>query len=157
MMEAHVFKHPLHFLSISLLLVGCAGQIRLDPLSADHPASPEAPEAPRPAPSETLREEPGDMPKTDSPQSGMRDQERSRRTMMHGQEGAERAKGMQHPGPDKEQQVGSEEVSAAAATVPKSLGTEKAYTCRMHPKVIRAKPGSCPECGMKPIEKEHLE
>ena len=70
-MEAHVFKHPLRFLSISLLLVGCAGQIRLDPLSVDHPASPEAPEAPRPAPSETLREEPGDMPNTD-PECGMR-------------------------------------------------------------------------------------
>ena len=115
MMEAHVFKHPFRFLSISLLLVGCAGQIRLDPLSVHHPASPQAPEAPRPTPSETLRKERGDSAKTDSPQSGIHDDEHSGHM------------------------------------------TEKPYTCRMHPKVIRAKPGSCPECGMKLIEKEHLE
>lgn len=27
------------------------------------------------------------------------------------------------------------------------------YTCSMHPEVVQDKPGSCPKCGMKLIEK----
>ena len=43
----------------SLILFGCAGAITLQPLPADHPANPEAPEAPMQAAPQTLREEPG--------------------------------------------------------------------------------------------------
>lgn len=28
------------------------------------------------------------------------------------------------------------------------------YTCPMHPEIIRSKPGKCPKCGMKLIEKK---
>jgi Cu(I)/Ag(I) efflux system membrane fusion protein len=28
------------------------------------------------------------------------------------------------------------------------------YTCEMHPEVIKDKPGNCPICGMKLVEKE---
>lgn len=27
------------------------------------------------------------------------------------------------------------------------------YTCSMHPEVLRDKPGNCPKCGMKLVEK----
>ncbi len=40
----------------SLILLGCTSAIRLQPLSADHPANPEAPEAPVQAPPNTLSE-----------------------------------------------------------------------------------------------------
>ncbi len=43
----------------SLILFGCAGAIRLQPLPADHPANPEAPEAPMQPPPQALREGPG--------------------------------------------------------------------------------------------------
>ena len=39
----------------SLILLSCAGAIRLQPLPTDHPANPEAPEAPVQAPPQTLR------------------------------------------------------------------------------------------------------
>ena len=42
----------------SLILLGCAGAIRLQPLPADHPANPEAAEAPMQTPPQTLREAP---------------------------------------------------------------------------------------------------
>ncbi len=40
----------------SLNLLGCTSAIRLQPLPADHPANPEAPEAPVQAPLESLSE-----------------------------------------------------------------------------------------------------
>ena len=46
----------------SLLLLGCTGVVRLQPLPVDHPANPEAPEAPMQAPPKTLSEGPEDMP-----------------------------------------------------------------------------------------------
>ena len=45
----------------SLLLAGCAGY-ELAPLAADHPAHPEAPVAPEPAPSQTLAYSRADIP-----------------------------------------------------------------------------------------------
>ena len=30
----------------------------------------------------------------------------------------------------------------------------KQYTCKMHPEVIQDKPGKCPKCGMKLVEKK---
>ncbi len=34
-----------------------------------------------------------------------------------------------------------------------SGGQTVKYTCSMHPEVVQDKPGSCPNCGMKLIEK----
>ncbi len=38
---------------------------------------------------------------------------------------------------------------------PAAQKSEKAvqYTCSMHPEVIQNKPGDCPKCGMKLVEK----
>jgi hypothetical protein len=32
-------------------------------------------------------------------------------------------------------------------------GAATKYTCPMHPEVVQDKPGSCPKCGMKLVEK----
>jgi hypothetical protein len=32
-------------------------------------------------------------------------------------------------------------------------GAATKYTCPMHPEVVQDKPGSCPKCGMKLMEK----
>ncbi len=42
----------------SLILFGCTGAIKLQPLPADHPANPAAAEAPMPPPTQTLRDGP---------------------------------------------------------------------------------------------------
>lgn len=34
-----------------------------------------------------------------------------------------------------------------------SGGQTVKYTCSMHPEVVQDKPGNCPKCGMKLIEK----
>ena len=38
---------------------------------------------------------------------------------------------------------------------PSAQKSEKAvqYTCSMHPEVVQDKPGDCPKCGMKLVEK----
>ena len=32
--------------------------------------------------------------------------------------------------------------------------TATKYTCPMHPEVVQEKPGNCPKCGMKLVEKK---
>ena len=50
---------------------------------------------------------------------------------------------------------------AAFALVGSSVGCKKSeeagrvqYTCPMHPEVVQDKPGNCPKCGMKLVEKK---
>ena len=35
-----------------------------------------------------------------------------------------------------------------------NTATAKQYTCPMHPEVVKDKPGDCPKCGMKLVEKK---
>ena len=49
----------------------------------------------------------------------------------------------------------------AFALVGSSVGCKKSeeasrvqYTCLMHPEVVQDKPGNCPKCGMKLVEKK---
>ncbi len=53
------------------LAMACATAPQLAPVPADHPASPQVPEAPTPPPSQTLREEPQDAARTSAPEHGM--------------------------------------------------------------------------------------
>ncbi|MDP4275714.1 MAG: heavy metal-binding domain-containing protein [Bacteroidota bacterium] len=43
------------------------------------------------------------------------------------------------------------------ATQPKTAKQQTVkYTCTMHPEVVRNKPGNCPKCGMKLVEKKNI-
>lgn len=42
--------------------------------------------------------------------------------------------------------------SPAPSTSPAKEGVK--YTCVMHPEVVQDKPGNCPKCGMKLVEKK---
>ncbi len=106
----------------SLILLGCAGAIRLQPLPADHPANHEAPEAPMQAAPRTLRE----GPEGSSVGSG--------------------ASPREHP-MDHEHMTGSEGQTTPSAAAPESP-EEAVYSCPMHPDVKASAPGRCPECGM---------
>ena len=132
---------------VILLLLGCAGQIEVEPVSADHPASPDAPEAAPPAPSTTLQQEPGDAPRTESQGSANGEKEHRGHTINSDPQGAEGDEGNQDRGTD---QVGEDESRDAA-------GISITYTCRMHPEVAQTRPGGCPKCGMSLIKKEDLE
>ena len=44
-------------------------------------------------------------------------------------------------------------VAGCARTEPAGGGATAKYTCPMHPEVVKDKPGDCPKCGMKLVEK----
>ncbi len=112
----------------SLILFGCAGAIRLQPLPADHPANPEAPEAPMQAPPQTLREAPGGS--SEDPGASP-----SEHPMDHQHE----------PGGGGQTQPPTGEPDPPEGAV---------YTCPMHPEVRESAPGRCPKCGMALKQRE---
>ena len=59
----------------SLLFSGCGGPIQLQPLPIDHPANPEAPEAPVQEPPQALREDRGANLSSSSPSERPMDHE----------------------------------------------------------------------------------
>ncbi len=106
----------------SLILLGCAGAVRLQPLPVDHPASPEAPEAPMQAPPQVLGEGPGST-----------------------SEGAG-ASPSEHP-MDHEHDAGHGGQTQSSTAEPESP-EEAVYSCPMHPEVKASAAGRCPKCGM---------
>lgn len=66
-----MFRYPLVLFSSLLFLMGCAARMKVEPLSADHPASPHAPEAPYSGGPTSLRPEPQDTARPDSPGSAV--------------------------------------------------------------------------------------
>ena len=112
----------------SLILSGCAGAIRLQPLPADHPANHEAPEAPMQAPTQTLREGPGGS----SVDPG--------------------ASPSEHPMDHEHETGGGGQTQSSTAEPEPPEGT--VYSCPMHPEVRASAPGRCPTCGMALKQRE---
>lgn len=123
-------KQRLFALLATTTFSACSLQSALVPVSAQHPASPEALEASVTRPSGTLDDQVmspagrrGDAePATTSGHSGM--------AGMQGHVGMAGHAGMKH-----------EETSSGQQAKP-------VYTCPMHSDVRSDKPGSCPKCGM---------
>lgn len=119
-------------LTLLLCVAGLAGcrPYEPPPVTADHPASPEAPAAPlTPAPS-TLAIDEANLPSMPA----------ELQMHSHGQAGME----MTAPAPTSE-------------SVPKAPSSEPAqaiYTCPMHPEVVSDQPGTCPKCGMELVPRE---
>lgn len=129
------------------LFVGCSAPV-MPPLSSDHPASPDAAEAPLPPASTTLSlaegvpVDPvaGQTPASsghaghgdDDHHSNADDGDTPSVTQPHHDDRAVTPK----PG--------------ASATQP---AEQAFYSCSMHPEVVSDKPGKCPKCGMKLIKK----
>lgn len=112
-------------LLIAVLAAGCAGRIPIPPESAEHPASPQAPAAAVPGPSQPLAPDRFDR----SP--------------------SERLEGEETMAPSGGHPHGHHGEPASPTATP---GTSM-YTCPMHPEVIELNPGSCPKCGMTLVPK----
>ena len=128
----------------SLILMSCASHSTIQPIPAEHPASPKAMEARPIRPSPALRPEAQDSQKTQTPLTTP-DTSRSAPGHMHE---------MQHGAKLPEVPSQTQPAPAPAAVLPAEQETGTTYVCPMHPDVIQTKPGSCPKCGMKLIKKE---
>ena len=128
---------------LPLALAGCAASPPTDPAaSTDHPANPNAAEAPLPPPSQVLATAPPVevQPSTDESMPGMQHAGHD----MGDMSGMGHAMpGMAHPTP----------AERPAATQPGATQPAAIYTCVMHPEVVSDKPGKCPKCGMKLVRK----
>ena len=139
-----MIRYAVLLLGSSLMLLGCASQPGLQPVSAEHPASPRGAEARPIPPSLALRPETQDSQRTQSPVAAP---EASGPVPRH-------VHGTQH-GAKLPEVPGQTQIAPAPATVlPAEQETGTTYVCPMHPDVIQTKPGSCPKCGMKLIKKE---
>lgn len=150
-------RRTVPFLFLGLLsLTGCAGSVKVGPMTAEHPASPEAPEAAPMASSSSLAQEPQDAVRTGPPEAGMLMAERPAHTMTPDSRDIEHGAAAhpdQHrmnPGTGK-----GNEGAASVQTTP-TTPSEVSYTCPMHPKVVMKKPGNCPVCGMKLVRKKDV-
>jgi membrane fusion protein, copper/silver efflux system len=45
-------------------------------------------------------------------------------------------------------------VGCSSAQTAATSGKAAQYTCPMHPELVKDKPGDCPKCGMKLVEKK---
>ena len=113
--------HKMIFAALAIIVPGCATQPRPAPLAANHPANPDAPEAPLPATSQTL------TAGAATPQPSATPDDHDMSAMHH--------HGMTMP--------------ATAATTSPAATTAAAYVCPMHKQVTSNQPGTCPICHMK--------
>lgn len=138
-----MLKRILLFCLLPLALAGCAASPPADPAgSTDHPANPNASEAPLPPPSQVLAAAPSAevQPSTDESMPGMQHAGHN----MGGMSGMGHAMpGMAHPTP----------ASRPAATQPGTMQPAALYMCVMHSEVVSDKPGKCPKCGMELVRK----
>ena len=122
-----------------LLMGGCmASHVTAPPLSPDHPASVDAPQAPYAPSRSALAEDrtsrpPGPASEPTSPSS------------------AHEHHGMSTQ-PAETGGMGAMQMGNAPAT--QAQKAEASYTCSMHPEVVRDAPGDCPKCGMSLVRQE---
>jgi hypothetical protein len=139
-------------IAVSLALAGCAAPPLNPAVSTDHPANPNAAEAPMQPPSPTLAAGPSAelAPPTSGSMPGMQHAGHDMGGMKHDQNGMQHGgggmKGMDHDMPGMMPDVPSSQPPTTQAAV--------LYTCTMHPEVLSNKPGKCPKCGMKLVVKK---
>jgi hypothetical protein len=151
MEEVRMFTRTITICFAAVMLAGCTSSVRLPALSANHPASPDAPEAALPAQSPTLA-----LTASPNPDETRHDAAEMKHDMKH----------MGHPTPPT--QPGENAAPSAPRFTPTSVpATTQAsvmFTCPMHPEVVSTTPGNCPKCGMKlvpstasemPVHRDH--
>lgn len=126
-------KQRLFALLATTTFSACSLQPALAPVSAGHPASPEAPEASVMRPSRTLDDQ------VMSPRDRRGDAEATTTSGHAGMPGMADTQG--HAG--MAEHAGMKHEEASSDHQAKTL-----YTCPMHPDVRSDKPGTCPKCGM---------
>src|SRR6266571_3519809 len=139
-----MIRYAVTLLGSSLILLGCASYSTIQPISAEHPASPKATEARPILPSPALRPEAQDSQKTQTPLTTP-DTSGSAPGHMHE---------MQHGAKLPEEPSETQPAPVPTTVQPADQETGSTYVCPMHPDVIQAKPGVCPKCGMKLVKKE---
>ena len=115
-------------------LTGCATNFESRPLLPDHPASPQAEEAPRPRARRLMADD--GLTRTTKEQLARKEA----------------------PKPDFPPAGMTHEMSKMEGMAPHPDGTappaSSIYTCVMHPEVQQAGPGNCPKCGMTLVKNE---
>ena len=141
-----------------LLLAGCAAKPAAMSIAADHPANPNAPEAPLPMSSRAQSDQATSESPAASTASASASMPAGHQHMGHPMAATDHDMGamhhdmtMEHPTPSTQpgENVSPSAPRATPTTVPATTQAATKYTCTMHPEVISDKPGNCPKCGMK--------
>ena len=132
-----------------LLLAGCS-RVTLPPLANDHPANPEAAEAPLPPPSQSLTMK---LDTSDASTGEIMTHE-----MEHAHQG--HAENTKENTPKKVYVCPMHlDVRQSAPGRCSECGMklkEAVYVCPMHPKVRQPRPGRCPVCRMKLVDQSKI-
>ena len=125
----------------AMLIGGCAASQVVPPLSSDHPASVDAPEALY-TPQPSILSQDGANPSTggaSQPSSG---------DSGHAHHGTSRQP------PDMSGMPGMPAMTTRNSSTTQPQQAQTIYTCPMHPEVVRSAPGRCPKCGMTLVKKQ---
>lgn len=132
-------------LCAGLLLGGCATNFQGPPLTADHPASPQAAEARRSRPprlvaDELTRKTKAQLENKAAPDPDYHPTDAGAQHDMGNMKGMEGMPGM-----------GDAKAPDAGKPAPEAKAD---WTCVMHPEIHADGPGQCPKCGMTLVKKE---